>query len=142
MPDVITIQPGEDLEPIRCPCCGGDTHRVSGSVYRNGDLYARYHASWSPAHSDRGANVALEFGDWSEGTGPEDRFRVGLAITSGPSVYKFAFIDPSESAWPNSSESRMLSRDGALEHPGKEEILEVAEHVLRNDRRLQSGIVP
>ena len=140
MTDEITVRPGEELEPIRCLCCGGDARRVSGSVYRNGDVYSLYHASWSPAHADRGANVALEFGDWSEGTGPEDRFRVGLAITPGASGYQFAFIDPSDSARADSSEGRMLSREGALEHPGKEEILRVAEHVLRNDRRIQNGI--
>ncbi len=140
MTDEITVQPGEDLERTRCPCCGGDTHRVSGSVYRNGGLYALYNASWSAAHSDRGTNVALEFGDWSEGVGPEGRFRVGLAITVGASQYQFEFEDPSESVCLNSSESRLLSREGALEHPGKEEILRVAEHVLLNDRRLRNGI--
>ena len=140
MTDEMTVKPGEDLEPVECACCGSDTHRVSGSVYRNGDIYALYHAGWSPAHPERGANVELEFGDWGERAGPEDRFRVALAITAGPSGYQFAFIDSSESAWLNSTESRMLSREGALEHPGKEEILQVAEHVLRNDRRLQDGI--
>jgi hypothetical protein len=34
----------------------------------------------------------------------------------------------------------MLSREGAWEHPGKEEILQVAEQVLLNDRRIQNGI--
>jgi hypothetical protein len=140
MTDEITVSPGGKLEPTRCSCCGRETHRVFGLVYRNGDVYSAYHARWSPAHSERGANVELEFGDWSEGAGPEGRFRVGLEITVGASGYQFAFIDPSESGWLNSSESRMLSREGALEHPGKEEILRVAEHVLRNDRRLQNGI--
>jgi hypothetical protein len=140
MTDEMTVKPGEDLEPVGCACCGSDTHRVSGSVWRNGDAYALYHASWSPAHPEKGASVGLEFGDWSEGTGPEDRFRVALVITAGPSGYQFAFIEPSESAWQNSGESRMLSRAGALEHPGKEEILHVAEHVLQHDRRLQNGI--
>jgi hypothetical protein len=138
--DEITVKPGEELESIPCSCCGGDTRRVSGSVYRDGDVYSLYNASWSPVHPDRGADVALEFGDWSEGTGPGDRFRVGMAVTPGPSGHRFAFVDPSESAWASSGESRMLSREGALEHPGKEEILRVAEHVLRNDRRIRDGI--
>jgi hypothetical protein len=140
MADELTVEPGEALEPLHCSCCGGDTQRVVGSVHRNGDAYSVYHASWSPAHSDRGANVALEFGDWSEGAGPESRFRVGLAITPKASGYQFAFMDPSESAWSSSSASRMLSREGAWEHPGKEEILQVAEQVLLNDRRIQNGI--
>jgi hypothetical protein len=140
MTDEITVEPGADLEPTRCSCCGSQTHRVSGDVYRNGEVYSVYHASWSPGHPERGANVQLEFGDWSAGAGPEGRFRVGLAITVGASGYRYAFVEPSESALSDVSESRMLSRDGALEHPGKEEILHVAKQVMLNDRRLQNAI--
>src|SRR4051812_25670768 len=99
MTDDITLEPGEDLEPVPCACCGTLTHRVYGFVYRSGDAYSVYHASWSPAHSDRGANVSLKFGDWSEGAGPSARFQIALEIRPTPSEYQFEFLDPAGSAW-------------------------------------------
>jgi hypothetical protein len=138
--DEITVESGEDKDPLTCSCCGSAIQRVFGFIYKNGDAYSVYHASWSTEHSERGADMTLQFGDWSEQAGPKDRFRVGLRITATDSDYRFAFIDPADSAWKDSNEAVMLSRAMALAHLDKNEFLRVAEHVLFNDPRLKDGL--
>ncbi len=140
MAEDLTLEPGEDLEPSRCSCCGTITHRVFGFVYRAGNAHSVYHASWTPAHPDRGANVALEFGDWSEGARPSDRFETALEIRPTASDYEFEFLEPADSAWAKSGKTRMLSRAEALAHPDRGQFLLVARHVLFGDRRLKDGI--
>jgi len=97
-------------------------------------------ATLPPTHRARGANVALQFGDWSEGAGPADRYRVGLEIRLADNEYQFGFLEPADSAWLTSSQVAMLSRAEALAHPKRPEFLHVAEHVLFGDARLKQGV--
>src|SRR5262249_14816162 len=136
----ITLELGESIDPIVCDCCGSTIHRVHGFVYRKGDAYSVYHASWSPAHTARGANVALQFGDWRETAGPADRYRVGLEIRLANDQYQFGFLNPQDSAWLKSNQVPMLTRAEALAHPNQKEFLHVAEHVLFGDSRLKAGV--
>jgi hypothetical protein len=136
----ITLELGENIDPVVCDCCGSPIHRVYGFVYRSGDAYSMYHASWLPAHAARGANVALQFGDWSQAAGPADRYRVGLEIRTTSDEYQFAFLNPEDSAWRESNEVQMLRRDEALAHPDRNEFLHVAELVLFGDSRLKAEV--
>jgi hypothetical protein len=141
MPTEITVEPGEAVAPRPCSCCGAASQTACGFVYRNGDAYSVYHASWSFGHPERGLNIALKFGDWSEAADPRtDRFQVALEIRSAESQYEFEFLDPSDSAWSESSDTPMLSRAESLEHPEKAEFLHVAEHVVFGDSRLKDAL--
>jgi hypothetical protein len=133
----ITLEPGEHRESRPCACCGRPILTAIGFVYRNGDAYSVYHAAWSPGHPARGASIALQFGDWSEDAGPDDRFRVGLEIRATLSEYQFEVREPADSMWADSSDVRMLTRDEALAHAQKTEFFRVAEHVIFGDQRIK-----
>jgi hypothetical protein len=141
MPTEITVEPGEAVAPRTCSCCGAASQTAFGFVYRNGDAYSVYHASWSLAHPERGLNVALKFGDWSESAEPStDRFQVALEVRATESRYEFEFLDPSDSAWSQSSDTPMLTRAESLGHLEKAEFLHVAEHVVLGDPRLKNAL--
>src|SRR5512136_2346923 len=128
---MLTIELGQEKEPTSCPCCGGVRQSAYGFVYRDGDAYAIYHATWSESHPEAGIDIAIDFDEWGESSGLETRYSIGLLVRSTESHYQFQFLAPKDSAWSGSEDrGRMLTREEALSHPQKNEFLHVAEHII------------
>ena len=138
---MISIELGEEKQPQRCECCGGEIFIVYGFIYRDEDAYAIYHASWSKSHLEAGVDMALEFDDWGNPGNPEKKYSVCLVIRPTRTEYHFQFIDPEQSAWGSGADrGRILSRTEALTHPEKNSFLHVAEHIVLDDPRLNNAL--
>jgi len=134
---MITVEIGEPRPSRVCPDCGAEVQTVHGFVYQNGAPFAVYHAAFSRAHYDQGANARIAVGDWSEGADPNTRIPFGLEIRATPTEYQFGFIGPDSSMWGQSElMGPMLTREQALAHPQRDVILHIAEHVVHEDARI------
>ena len=58
---MLTFELGEEKEPTVCSCCGGVCHSAHGFIYRDGNAYAIYHATWSKSHPEAGVDIAIAF---------------------------------------------------------------------------------
>ena len=138
---MLTIELGQEKEPTYCPCCGGVCRSAYGFVYRDGDAYAIYHATWSESHPEAGVDIAIDFDEWGESSRSETKYSIGLLARSTESRYQFQFLAPQDSAWSSSeNRGRILTREEALAHPQKDEFLLVAEHIVLDDPRVKNAL--
>jgi hypothetical protein len=122
-----------------CECCGTRSTTVHGFVYESGDAFAIYYAAWSGQHPERGVTMAIATGEWSEGAGAADRVSIGVQARSREEDIHFSVLEPNKSPWGETPLfGAMLPRDKALQHPSLRKTLEVAELVVREDRRIHS----
>ena len=136
---VITIEIRDIKGPHPCDCCGANTYNVRGFVYEDGDAHAVYFAGWSEGHEDRGVSLAIGLGDWGEGSGVADRYSVGLEARVTDAEIQFAVIDPARSPWGETKFlGRMMERQQALAHPAIKHIFHLAEHIVRDDPRVNA----
>jgi len=136
---MLRLEVGEPPEARPCECCGATSRTAHGFVYRDGDAYAIYYAGWSDGHPERGASMAVAVGEWAEGSSPADRVSVGVRAIPTPSSVDFTVLNPDESPWGETPLlGKMLGRDQALAHPALAEVMDVAEHIVRDDARVRS----
>ncbi len=137
---MLSIELGQEKKPTYCSCCGGQINSVYGFIFKDGNAYAVYHATWSVAHPEAGVDIAIDFDDWGKSEGLENRWSVGLLVRTTELEYQFQFRSPENSAWGKSEErGRMLSREEALSHPQKDEFLHVADHIVFEDPRIKTA---
>jgi hypothetical protein len=134
----ITIETGEERDPVQCPCCGQLFQSVYGSIYNGGNVHAVYNTGWSFGHKAKRVSIHLEIGKWEENERPDQRVSFGLNCWVAADQYQFAWIDPDQSPWGYAgNKGGMLTRAEALVHPLKEEVLHLAEHLVSNDERIK-----
>jgi hypothetical protein len=108
-------------------------------VSRDGDAFAIYYAGWSERHPERGVTMAIATGEWTDGSGAQDRVSIGLSARSTDTEVQFTIAEPEESPWGETPLfGKMLSRDRALMSASLAVTLEVAELVSRDDPRLSA----
>ena len=138
---MFTIELGKNKESGTCSCCGGDIQIVYGFIYKDGDAFSIYHASWNDAHPDAGIDVALDFNKSGDFEDLKNRYSVGMIINRTDDEFQFSFINPESSSWGESKlRGKMFRRDETLLHPQKSEFLRIAEHILENDPRLKDAL--
>jgi hypothetical protein len=129
---MLTIELGEDQKIGRCHCCGTASETGHGFIYKNGTPYGVYYAGWAAGHKERGVTLAIALGEWDEGTTSQQRTCVGLEAYEGKSEILFRFIEPDSSPWPDTELfGRMVSREEAVKHRLRPEVLAVAEMIVR-----------
>jgi hypothetical protein len=135
----LSLEMGPQEAGIICDCCGTRSTTVHGFVYESGDALAIYYAGWSVQHPERGVTMAIATGEWSEGSGPADRVSIGVQASAYEAEIHFSILEPNQSPWGETELfGEMLPRGRALQHPSLRQTLEVAELVLREDRRVHS----
>lgn len=134
-----SLETGPEEEGAACDCCGKRSSTVHGFVYRNGDAFAIYYAGWSERHPERGVTMAIATGEWSDGSGPQDRVSIGLGAHPSDTEVEFRIAEPEESPWHETPLlGRMLSRERALASDALTATLEIAELISRDDSRLSA----
>lgn len=133
----LRLEIGEAAEAAPCECCGAASRTAHGFVFRDGDAYAVYYAGWSDRHPERGVTMAIAVGEWAEDSSPNDRVSIGVCATATPTSINFRALSADESPWSDTPLlGKMLERVQALAHPAWREVLRVAEHVVRDDARI------
>jgi hypothetical protein len=134
----ITIELGEERDPLQCPCCGQIFQSVYGSIFDAGNLYAIYNAGWSFGHKAKRVSIHIEIGKWSGNERHDQRVSFGIHCWSAADQYRYDWIDPDLSPWGYAgNKGKMLTRTEALSHPLKDDVLRLAEQLVSNDGRIK-----
>lgn len=133
--DVVPVD-GADLGP--CPDCGGLERTVWGHLSRDGKAWAVYHVRWTIGHLERGAQMMVSIGGWSEGESEEGRKAFGVRCNLEARRPTFRVVDATDVAW---SElpflGQRLSRAEALADPLCQEAFRALERVAFDDPRVK-----
>lgn len=121
----------------RCECCGGLTVRLARFVYRDGDAYAAYFATYSSKHPDGEVDMLISMGEWGEGALAEQRVAFYCRVRIDSEGYTAMLDDALRSPWSDFEDGRPLSREEALEHPYKEAAFELLDEAFEADPPLR-----
>jgi hypothetical protein len=118
----------------QCECCGGQTTIVTRFVFKDGNPFALYHATFSDGHPESGVLVAIGFDDDWEAVESLTRVAFACHLHQTETEQGVAITDWSESPW-NSSKvlGRQLDRDEALSHPLISEVFHLTDHIFIED---------
>ena len=125
-------------EPVNaaCDCCGAAMTRLTRFVCRGDEPFAIYRALLSSGPHERRADVAVSLGDWAEAASPSDRLAFAVHLTVDQDNFNVSFVEPDQTAWSSGELGRILSRDEALQHPWKQEVIALIDQVIEADRPL------
>jgi len=118
----------------KCPCCGGQTTRLTRFVYRDGDAFACYYAEFTPQHEEQVVGILTSIGDWGEDAPSSMRQSFYLVIWSDSDNYKTSIRDAAESPWGEvESFGRTLDREEALAHPRLQDVFDITDAIVTQD---------
>jgi hypothetical protein len=120
-----------------CGCCGTQTQRVWGFVYRNSEPLAAYWMSWTTGHlKEFGANLDLVVGRWGDDASAADRVAVSLIHREqdgGRPALMVVDAEPSQFA---ELASVALARADVIGGPFAKEVFAVTDAIYLQDDRL------
>ncbi len=119
-----------------CDCCGAAMTRLTRFVSRGGEPFAIYRALLPFGVHNRRADVMVSIGAWAEATPPAKRLSFAVHLTADEANFNIAFVEPDQTSWSSGELGRILSRHEALEHPWKQEVLALIDHMLESDKPL------
>jgi hypothetical protein len=128
-----------------CADCGAAYRSVIGVVYEDEDPLAIYRADiFEHFHRDPAPRVVLSIavGDWSEGTGREDRCSAAIEAWPDNQGVQMAISDRAAAPW---SELEVvawqMSATDAEASPLREAFFRIADHIACEDRRLRKALI-
>jgi hypothetical protein len=137
MPHVYEIELSEP-SAWTCGCCGGLTVRLTRFVYRDGDAFAAYYATYSNSHPDNEVAMLISLGDWAEDADPRQRVAFYCKVRSDDDSYQAMLGDAASSQWSDAAiMGRKLSREEALRHREKATAFEVLDEAFLQDQSLE-----
>ena len=127
----------ETEEPTHsaCECCGNTTVKLTRFVYRDGDAYAIYYASFTEGHHEKAIKGVVCFGEWGDDSTDEaSRTSFPFVLWEQESNFGVTLVDAKESPWFGADVlGNILDRADSLEHPKKAEAFHVTDHMLIDD---------
>lgn len=124
----------EEPQKSVCECCGGTTTRLTRFVYKDGDAFAIYYATFSDNHSESGVLGVVSLGDWENDEVPPNRVAFPFRLWEGEENYNVGITNRDESPWKDAKViGRMLDREEALAHPWIDEVFHITDHIVEDD---------
>jgi hypothetical protein len=127
-----------------CADCGAAYRSVIGVVYEDEDPLAIYRADiFERFHRDPGPRVVLSIavGDWSEGTGREDRCSAAIEAWPDNMGVQMAVSDRAAAPWGELEVvAWQMSATEAEASPLREAFFRIADHIACEDRRLRKTL--
>jgi hypothetical protein len=110
--------------------------RLTRYVTRGEEPFAIYRALLPFGHHERRADVVISLGDWSETASPSDRLAFAIHLTVDQYSFNISFVEPSQTSWSSGKLGRILSRQEALQHPWKQEIITLVDRMIEGDNSI------
>src|SRR5215213_3377 len=115
---------------LTCECCDGTMTSLTRFVYKDGNAFAIYHATFSENHFNSGVLGVVSLGDWDkEGSAPN---RVGFPfrLWQGEEDFNVGITSRDECPWKDSNViGRILDREEALAHPWIDDVFHITDHI-------------
>ena len=126
----------EEPKYSTCECCGQTSTHLVRYVTRDDAAFALYLADFSTGHSH--VNVLASFGGWREEDPWEARTAFAFTIRVIDDNYSVSLIDAADCGYDRNYKDgimgRILDRAEALEHPLKQEVFDLSDHIVECDR--------
>lgn len=121
-----------------CDDCGGFERTVWGHISRGGKALAVYYARWTIGHPERGAQMMVSLGGWSEGEDEAGRKAFGVRCQVEGRRPTFRMVDADEVAWSQLPFlGERLTRAAALAEPRCQVAFQSLERVVFDDPRVR-----
>ncbi|RXM51598.1 MULTISPECIES: hypothetical protein [unclassified Chryseobacterium] len=119
-----------------CDCCGGIITKLIRYVYADNIAYAVYYASFTKGHGEKSVLGLISLGEWGTGDIPDCRtsFLFRLGVENGQ--YNVSILDGNESPWQHKMLGKILQREEALQHPWKEDVFHITDHIVNEDQEI------
>ena len=117
-----------------CGCCGGTSTSLTRFVYKDGDAFAIYYASFSDNHPESAVIGVISIGGWGGDGVPPSRAAFSFRLWQGEKNYNVGLTNADESPW-NGIEllGKMLDREEALSHHWIEDVFHITDHITEDD---------
>ena len=127
-----------------CADCGATYRSVIGVIFEDDDPIAIYRADiFEHFHRDPAPRVVLSIavGDWSDGTGREDRCSAAIEAWPDNQGVQMAISDRAAAPW-NELEvvAWQMSATEAEVSPLRDAFFRIADHIACEDRRLRKAL--
>jgi hypothetical protein len=133
--EMLTIEFMNPKEPKLCECCGGLTTSLTRFVYKDGDAFAVYYASFTDNHTERLVKMLVGMGEWGEDGSPERRRAFALVLRASESEYQVTVVDAKASPWSHVKlMGRIMDRTEALKDPFITDVYHITDHVVEGDQ--------
>jgi hypothetical protein len=121
-----------------CECCGHDSRKVWGFVYRDGDAHAIYYVEWTLGGvAQHGAYFDIVLGEFGGASRVSDRTAVSLEFRHTDKGPGFMLIDASSRPIAsNSLVGKAMSREQALDTPISVEAFNIVDAIWLQDPRI------
>lgn len=130
-----------DPHLFNCDCCDGLTVRLTRFVYRDGDAFAVYYATYSSNHSDNELAMLVSLGEWGEDSEPSQRDAFYCRVRPTGDSYEVMLGNAAESGWSEVElVGKKLSRAEALAHPSKATVFEIVDEAFLHDGQLRGFV--
>jgi hypothetical protein len=107
-------------------------------VYRDGDAYAIFKATFTDTHPDRIVLATVSLGLWDEQAGPDQRVAFAIQLKPAPDRYELQMLSADQSLWVDSEVLGVtLDREVALAHPKLPELYAIADLMVAEDQVLR-----
>ncbi len=121
-----------------CDCCQGLTTRLTRFVYRGGDAFGVYFATYSNNHPDQEIAMLISLGEWGEESSPAGRASFFCKVRPHEGSYQVMLGDAATSPWGHAEVvGQKLSREEALAHPDKRVAFDVLDEAFLRDLSLK-----
>jgi len=117
-----------------CECCGGTSTSLTRFVYKDGDAFAIYYASFSDNHPESAVIGVISVGGWGGDGIPLNRAAFPFRLWEGEENFNVGLTNANESPW-NGIEllGKMLDREEALSHHWIEDVFHITDHITEDD---------
>ena len=115
-----------------CDCCGCRTTHLVRFVTRDENAFAIYYVDFGEGHDF--VSLIAGFGDWDENSEPKQRTAFAFRIWMTENQFQVGLVDAADSMYSTSFLGTILDREEALNHPLKQEIFDLSDHIIACDQ--------
>lgn len=128
----------EEPTESQCECCGNTSISLTRFVYKDGDAFAVYYASFTKGHPERNLCGLIGIGEWSDDSvGPEARRAFPFEIRVTEDQYQVGLVNAEQSPWRDVTfMGRILDREEALKHEWIGEVFHITDHMVTEDEEI------
>lgn len=117
-----------------CECCGGTSTSLTRFVYKDGDAFAIYYASFSDNHPEGAVVGVISIGGWGGDDIPPNRVAFPFRLWEGEENFNVGLTNADESPWKGIELlGKMLDREEALSHPWVDDVFHITDHITEDD---------
>lgn len=127
----------EEPQYSSCECCGNKTTKLVRYVLQNDIPFALYMAAYTEGHEDKIVELIVGLGSWNDDSLPTERTAFTLWIRENNDAWAITLTHKEDSTWRNVTFlGQVLGREEALQHPWINDVYEITDHILSEDKKI------